>query len=262
MDAIVAITDLRPIDYGSRLRAGVIVPSGNPIAEPEIRAMLPNGVSALVTRLPLRGSSEPELLTMLDGLEAAAGLLADAGVGVIVFHCTAVSTFAPHLAGEIRARIARASGIPAFATSDAVLAACATLGAKRISLLTPYIEAVHRREIDFLTRAGLDVVGDAHLGIATNDAMARLSPLDLLDWASRTAPAALDADVCFLSCTALRSAPVIAALESRTGRPVITSNQAMVWYLLRTAGVPDAVKGFGRLFDRATPCRLPTIDDF
>jgi maleate isomerase len=29
------------IDYGSRLRAGVLIPSGNSAAEPELRAMLP-----------------------------------------------------------------------------------------------------------------------------------------------------------------------------------------------------------------------------
>ena len=67
-----------PIDYGSRLRAGVLVPSGNSVAEPEIRAMLPPEVSMLVTRLALRGSSKPELMRMLDRLEAASELLADA----------------------------------------------------------------------------------------------------------------------------------------------------------------------------------------
>ncbi|HEX3574284.1 MAG TPA: hypothetical protein VHU42_06765 [Rhodopila sp.] len=46
------------IEYGDRLRLGIIVPSGNVIAEPQIRAMLPPGVSALFTRLALRGSSE------------------------------------------------------------------------------------------------------------------------------------------------------------------------------------------------------------
>ncbi|MDR3537732.1 MAG: hypothetical protein P4L71_14635 [Acetobacteraceae bacterium] len=263
MNEFVAIADrLVPVDYGERLRAGILVPSGNAVAEPEIRAMLPNGVSALVTRLPLRGSSEPELLAMLDGLETAAGLLRDAGVGVIVFHCTAVSTFAPHLAGDIRSRISRATGVPAFATSDAILAACTALKARRVSLLTPYIEPVHKREIAFLTGAGLKVVDDACLGIDTNDAMAKLPPQYLLDWASRTQPSTSGADLCFLSCTALRSAPVIAALEARTGLSVLTSNQAMAWYLLRAAGLPDAAPGFGRLFDCAAGLQLPKSSDF
>jgi maleate isomerase len=258
MIAVIESTNLGAVvDYGDRLRAGIIIPSGNPVAEPEIRAMLPDGVSALVTRLPLRGSSEPELLNMLNGLDVASKLLADADVGVIIFHCTAVSTFAPHLAADIRARISRATGIPSFATSDAILAACEALNAERLSLLTPYIEDVHKREIDFLRAAGKVVVGDACLGINTNEAMARLSPNELLKWASGIVSATSDADLCFLSCTALRSAPVIAPLESLSGRPVITSNQSMVWYLLRSAGLTDAVVGFGDLFKCAPTYRLP-----
>ena len=102
------------INYGSRLRAGVLVPSGNSVAEPELRAMLPPEVSLLVTRLSLRGSSQPELMRMLDQLEAASTLLADAEVEVIVFHCTAASTFAPDMAEAIQERI-KALGTPKLA---------------------------------------------------------------------------------------------------------------------------------------------------
>lgn len=260
MNAIIASSHPGAVvDYGDDLRAGIIVPSGNSVAEPEIRSMLPSGVSALVTRLPLRGSSEQELLSMLNGLDDAAKLLGDAGVEVIVFHCTAVSTFAPHLAGDIRGRISRATGVPSFATSDAILAACEELSASRVLLLTPYIAAVHEREIRFLSAAGKSVVGDACLGINTNDMMARLSPEELFEWASGVASTTPTADLCFVSCTALRSAPVIAALESRIGMPVITSNQAMVWYLLRCAGLTGGVPGFGRLFDCKQTYQLPKI---
>src|SRR5579871_3158982 len=74
----IAMSAMPDIDYGSRLRAGVLIPSGNSVAEPEIRAMLPREVSMLVTRLALRGSSPTELMRMLDQLEAACGLLSDA----------------------------------------------------------------------------------------------------------------------------------------------------------------------------------------
>lgn len=237
---------IHPIDYGHRLRAGIIVPSGNAVAEPEIRAMLPEGVSALITRLALRGSSDRELMAMLDGLEGAARLLADAGVATIVFHCTAVSTFAPHLGDEIRRRITGASGVPAFATSEALAAAFAALGARRITLLTPYNDKVHAREITFLAGLGVEVVSDANLGLETNGEMARLTPEDLLAWAEGAT--AMASDAIFLSCTALRSAGLIAALERRTGRPVVTSNQAMVWHCLRTQAIAADRPAFGRLF--------------
>jgi maleate isomerase len=234
------------IDYGARLRAGILIPSGNSVAEPELRAMQVAGTSLLVTRLALRGSSKPELMRMLDRLEAASALLADAQVGCIVFHCTAVSTFAPDLAHGIGERIEAASGVRCFTTADAILHALAHLKAGNVALLTPYIDDVHRREIAFLEANGVSVVGGANLGIDTNAEMATLQPKTILDWAGgNIAP---EADACFLSCTAIKSAAVIAPLEARCGRPVLTSNQAMMWHLLRSSGIDDPVDGFGRLF--------------
>jgi len=60
------------IDYGSRLRAGVLVPSGNSVAEPEIRAILPPEVSMLVTRLALRGLHRDKICSR--DLPARAGI--------------------------------------------------------------------------------------------------------------------------------------------------------------------------------------------
>ena len=233
------------IDYGDRLKAGVLVPSGNSVAEPELQAMMPPGVSLLVTRLALRGSSTRELTNMLDRLEAAAELLADAGVDVIVFHCTAVSTFAPELAEGIRDRIVGATGLRCFTTADAILAALAALQARRVSLLTPYIDEVHDREIAFLAANRVTVAGGGNLGIDGNREMAGLAPAKILSWAKDHVSA--DADACFLSCTAIKSAAIIDQLEHAIGKPVITSNQSMAWHLLRSGAITDPVAGFGRL---------------
>ena len=244
------------IDYGTRARLGVLVPSGNVVAEPELRAMLPAGVGLFVTRLPLTGSSEPELLAMLETLETGTKLLADARPDAIAFHCTAVSTFAPRMAGEIRARMHRASPIPALATADAILAALAAFrhtrtttdsDAMRILLVTPYIDAVHQREIDWLTANGCEVTGGGCMGIATNAEMARIRPDAIRDLALAEARG-VRADVCFISCTAIRSAGLIATLETALGIPVITSNQVLAWHATRTMGITDEPGGFGQLF--------------
>ena len=237
---------LPDLDYGSRLRAGVLIPSGNSVAEPEIHAMLPREVSILVTRLSLRGSSKPELMRMLDRLEAATELLADAAVDCIVFHCTAVSTFAPELADGIRERILAASGIKCFTTADAILEGLRRLKARRVSLLTPYIDEVHAREITFLEANGFEVGGGANVGINTNAEMATLRPEAILDWAKDRVDRR--ADACLISCTAIKSAPAIARLEQALDLPVLTSNQAMVWHLLRSNGIGKLVEGYGRLF--------------
>ena len=243
-------------DYGDRARLGVIVPSGNTVAEPEIHAMLPTGVSALVTRLPLTGSSDAELRAMTEALEPAARLLGDAKPDLIGFHCTAVSTFAPEAADGIRRRIELASGLRAFATADGILAALSVLGARRVVLVTPYVAAVHEREIAFLAAHGIAVAGGDHWGLNTNVEMGQVPSADILDRARAAVAAAGAADACFVSCTAIRSGPVIAALEAACGVPVITSNQVFAWHGLRMMGIADAVDGYGRLLALPAPARV------
>jgi maleate isomerase len=239
------------IAYGSA-RLGVLVPSGNSVAETELRAMLPDEVTMLTTRLALRGSSEAELLAMLTDLEQAASLLGHAEPDAIAFHCTAVSTFAPHLAGEIRGRITAATGRTAIATADAILAAFLALRTRRVLLVTPYIPLVHQREIDFLAANGLMVVGGSCLGIDTNIEMARIAP-EAISAQVLAAALGVSADACFISCTAIRSAGLIEDLESSLEMPVITSNQVLVWHALRTLGIEQRLPHFGQLFAQVGP---------
>jgi hypothetical protein len=77
-----------------------------------------------------------------------------------------------------------------------------------------------------------------------------------IDYATRARPDALtssgntvaEADVCFVSHTAIRSAGPIAPLEATGGIPVTTSNQGLAWHTLNRPGIADAPPGFPRLF--------------
>jgi len=57
-----------------------------------------------------------------------------------------------------------------------------------------------------------------------------------------------DAESIFISCGALRSIDVVDEIEEIVGKPVIVSNQAMIWETLRLAGIKDVIDGYGRLF--------------
>jgi maleate isomerase len=236
------------IDYGERLRIGMLVPSGNVVIEPQVNAMLPAGVALYATRLPLRGSTEAELLAMAENVEDAARLLAHAGVGLIAFNCTAVSTYSKKMEADIKRRIADATGLAALATSEALVRALKILKARKIVLLTPYLQAVNDREIRFLNEAGFEVLAEAGLGLNTNAEMALLPPQTWMDLARKYTSE--EADAYLVSCTAVRSAEVIGELERELGRPVVTSNQAITWHCLRAGGVADRVEGFGELLCR------------
>lgn len=232
--------------YGWRLRLGMLLPSSNPVGEPEVAAMLPSGISLHTTRLKLAGSSPEQLLAMTAKVEEGAALLADAGVDLIGFNCTAVSTFDEAMAESIRVRICAAGSVPAISTADAILAGFKALGVRRLVLITPYIDAVNEREIAFLARHQIDVLSHSGLGLGEGQGMASIEPGE---WYRRAiAQRNPQADAYFLSCTAIRVLPIIEALERDLGKPVLTSNQAFVWHVLRTAGFHDAPPGLGTLF--------------
>ena len=65
-----------------------------------------------------------------------------------------------------------------------------------------------------------------------------------------------EAEVIFLSCSGIRSLDIIEEVEATTGKPVITSNQAQMWYALRTAGVNDKLSGFGIIFKIIRVCTM------
>ena len=231
------------INYGLRARLGMMLPSSNTIAEPQIAAMLPQGVSLHTTRLRLR--SGREALGMLERLEEGAQLMADAAVDRLIFHCTAVSMHAPEIPDEIKRRVAAITPIPLTITSEAIVDALNALEARKIVLMTPYDQATNDREVRFLAHHGIAVVRERGLGIDGGVEMAAVEPQQ---WFRETValrdPAA---DAYFISCTTIRSADVIDALEDALGKPVLTSNQAMLWRALRDSGIGDRIAGFGRL---------------
>jgi maleate isomerase len=232
-------------NYGTRLRLGVLMPCRNTVAEPDFRALLPAGVSLHTTRLRLLGTSSEELLAMTRGIEKEAELLAAAKMDLLAFHCTAASTLSVGLGADVVARMEKSTGVKSTVTSDALIAALAALKAKRIVMVSPYKQHINDSEVAFFAQYGIQVLAELGLGLPDAQTMSAVTPEE---WYDRTmALARDDADAYFLSCTNIRAIPAIQRLEDDLGKPVITSNQAMAWHCLRTAGLEDVVPGYGRL---------------
>lgn len=236
---------MNAINYGTRARLGMIMPSGNQAAEPQFHAMLPAGVSLHTTRLKLTGSSEKDLLAMTERVEDAAELVADSQANLVLFHCTAVSTFSTELEASILERVRKASGLRATATSEAITAALRAVGAKRIVMLSPYEDAINRREEAYFRAAGFDIIGNAGLSKPDANAMMAVTPDEWIAMALANRNDAADAYL--LSCTTVRSTDVADEIERKIGRPVVTSNTAAVWHCLRLLGIKDSIPGFGML---------------
>jgi maleate isomerase len=165
-------------------------------------------------------------------------------VDVAAYGCTSATI----VVGEDRvARSLQAClpGVPSTSPVAAARAALAHLGARRIALLTPYPAAIHQAVADYLAAHGLEIVAEHALGIEVDREITAYRAEDL-----HTDILALDrkhAEAIFISCTSLRVAASIAELESATGLPVVTSNQALAWHCLQLTGRPANLPGFGRL---------------
>ena len=146
---------------------------------------------------------------------------------------------------KLKRRIETATGKPATATSEALVAAFRALGARRIVLISPYSKDTNAREVAYLAHHQIAVLSETGLDLKGGNAFAAVEPGDWYRLAM--ANRASEADAYFLSCTTIRAVPVIAALERDLGKPVVTSNQALAWHALRTGGVKDKVPGFGQL---------------
>jgi len=57
-----------------------------------------------------------------------------------------------------------------------------------------------------------------------------------------------DVEGVFISCTGLHVDSIIELLEKDLKRPVITSNQVMLWDVLRRINVNEKIEGLGKLF--------------
>jgi len=234
--------------YGWKAKIGLIVPSTNTINEPEFYRLATPGISIHTARVLNSGPATQEAYDgMARGVMEAASLLRDSEVDVVAYGCTTGSVFCP--LGELIGQMEKSVGVPAIATAGAVIAALRAINAKRIALVTPYIDAVNDREVAFLADYGFDVARIKGLDLGhtfeEKQDIGRVPPVALFQMAR--AVDTPDTDAIFISCTNLATLEVIAGIESELGKPVVTSNQATFWACLRLLGLRDSIPNHGRL---------------
>lgn len=240
------------VEVDSKVRLGVIVPSGNTLLEPELTALGLPGVTFHFSRICNYRDTEEELSAMLDEAPYAAELLSHAGVSAVLFGCTGGS----FLKGgdydtEVKARIQQRVAVPVTTTSSAVVAALRGLGVRRVTLLTPYEEWLTERGAAFLRDHDFEVLSHSFLGITDPLAMVEMPGAAIAEWALPRVEAGSQA--VFISCTCFRGMEAVPQLEAALGIPVITSNQASVWQLLSMVGREPRVPGLGRLLSSPVP---------
>ncbi len=231
-----------------QVRLAVIVPSVNIVVEEWYPRVVPDGVSVHFARMLIGEGSSPERIIAMDREDGMRAIhqLATCRPHAIAYGCTASSIVQGHAFDErIRGEIRHIAGAPATTATDSIFAACRTLGLKRVTAISPYTDAVDAAEHRFFGEGGIETIAGAHLGITDGFRLAEPGPAAILELAL----GAWDpqADGLIAACLNFRSHLVIDAIEARIGKPVVTSTQAVLWHLLRLAGVTTPIPGFGRL---------------
>ncbi|QIE44660.1 Asp/Glu racemase [Pseudohalocynthiibacter aestuariivivens] len=232
---------------GGGVRMGLIVLRTDETLEFEARQVLAGRDAQLLhSRIPNQNEVSPETLAEMErALPTAAGLLPD-GLAAIGYGCTSAATVIGEDAVARAIQVAQA-GVPVTNPISAVKAALEALGARRIAMVTPYVPSVTAPMIALLAQGGIEVVREISFGEGDDRRVARIAP-------HSTRAAMLEAgrddgvDAVFASCTNLQTFPVIELVETELGLPVVTSNQALLWHMLRLAGAQAQGWGPGRLF--------------
>lgn len=233
---------------GTRAKMGLIVLETDESLEPELArvAGLP-GVAIYHTRIPMVAEINPEtLMRMKQDLPAAANALPEPmEFDVIGYGCTSASTVIGSDAVRDAVRTAR-PGVQVTDPLRAAIAACQALNVTRLGFVTPYIPEVSNRMRAKLEDAGIEIAGFGSFEESDDRVVARISEASVLS-AIETVAAQTSCDAVFVSCTNLRILNILEQAEARIGCPVISSNLALSWHMLRLSGVSEPRIGFGKL---------------
>lgn len=234
---------------GSRATMAVIVLETDETLEPEFARMTDlAGVALYHSRIPMVSEITPDTLAEMEAdLPAATRLLPQSlKFDVIGYGCTSASTV---IGSENVARAIQRIFPQARVTDPlaAIIAAGQNLGARRLGFVTPYVPEVSKKMWDKLEQEGFEIAAFGSFEEGDDRVVARITEASIMAAAERVAEQA-SCDAIVISCTNLRCLNIISRIEARIGIPVISSNQAMAWHMLRLAGVDEQMPDFGRLF--------------
>ena len=230
-----------------RARLGFVLISNDTVIEEDMFRLAPEGVGVHFTRSPMpTGCTVENLASMEAGLAvSAAELLPEFDLDVVCYGCTSGSV----VIGESNVVRELVRGNPkrkATTLVTGVIEGLQALSARRIVMGTPYVDEINSIEAQYFIDKGFELLNVQGLNLTFDADITRVTPRYICEFAQ-----AIDhpeADAIFISCGAMRAIEVIEDIEQATGKPVVTSNQGMMWKCLRMAGIDDRINGYGRLF--------------
>ena len=238
-----------------RARIGVFVPFTNTNLEPDMVMIRPDGISLHFARIGGYDEDQIPDEEQMAGLGASnlddpLALLKGVNPDLIVYGCTSATlAHGPAFDRDLATQIYRESGAKTVTAAGALVHSLRALKVNRIGFASPYVASLNDRAISFLADEGFSTVQRADFDIPlSNDGQGALTPEEVLTLGLKADSP--DAEAIVLSCTDMRALEVVDRLEKQLGKPVVTSNQAMMYQALQLLGISQTPSGYGRLFER------------
>lgn len=234
--------------HGWRARLGMVLPMDNAVLEPEFYGLGLPGIAVYAARL----TTDDREQMPSNGIEISA-VFAETGVDAIGYACAETSFLHGEDANATVVRgIEERTGCPAVTATTAMVEALRGLRAQRIALAAPYRDASAGALEHYLQDAGVEVVSTVTRDFSEGSPDPRewyetnLQPPTTAYRMAREADRD-EADAILIAATNLRTFEVIEDLEADLGKPVLSSNSALLWALLRRCGVRPPGVGLGEL---------------
>ncbi|MEM6986380.1 MAG: Asp/Glu racemase [Pseudomonadota bacterium] len=247
------MTALDEIEDRGTLRVGLLVPYTNCNFEPDMTRLKPPSATLHSARLGGYDIDEIPGAEQMAGLGKAPldepiRLIAGVRPHAVLYGCTSATlTHGRAFDQSLAETIGTACGAVSITAAGALVKALATLGASRVGFASPYLGEINEQAIAFLGDAGVHTVHCHDIGRALgNYGQGELQPDEVFELGKAANHA--EAEAIVLSCTDMRSVEVIDALERETGKPVVTSNQAMVFSLCDALDCRPPARAPGALF--------------
>lgn len=221
---------------------GVLIPSTNRTVETEYNRLLPPTLQAHAARIPLlpHGPGDDDEITY------QARLLASAKVAVISLAQTSATLDPLDYDERIAGRITQETEVPAVTSAQAIGQALLALGTRRIAIVSPYKQSVlDQAKAYYEARFGLEVIATAGFSGAETFTYAMLGPEHARDAIAGIDLTGIEAIV--LPGGNFPTMRFVAEWEEAFGKPIVTTNGAALWAMLRIMAVKEALPGLGRL---------------
>ena len=240
-------------------RIGQIVPSSNTTMETEIPAMLrareavePERFTFHSSRMRMQKVTKEQLEAMDADSGRCAAELVDARVDVLGYAClVAIMSMGKgyHRQSESRLHeitVKEGHPTPVVTSAGALVAGLKALGAKKVSIVAPYLKPLTSLVVDYIEAEGIIVADSISLEIADNVEVGRRDPMALIRIYKDLKLNGIDALV-LSSCVQMPSLAAVPVVEDECGLPVVSASICTTYQMLRSLGLKTFVPHAGSL---------------